>query len=240
MDYISTTPLYDSNYLAHYGIKGQKWGIRRFQNSDGTLTAAGQRRYSKELAKSIKKSGVWSRSKETEKLIKDKITSEDLKTIQNSSHKYREAAIELDKHDFYKSKEYQDSQKKAYSETLKYFEKYDPGYLKTIKDQSDDLLAFHDFRKMYEGYDDEYSSQAYNQYKNNPKHKSAIQNESKAWKEYESHINTVVNKILGKYGDTRIKETNEYGWDLSRKLGDIVGDELMFFVGSTPYEYPHG
>lgn len=45
MDYISTTPLYDSNYLAHHGIKGQKWGVRRFQNPDGTLTAAGQKRY---------------------------------------------------------------------------------------------------------------------------------------------------------------------------------------------------
>lgn len=28
MDYISTTPLYDSNYLAHYGVLGMKWGIR--------------------------------------------------------------------------------------------------------------------------------------------------------------------------------------------------------------------
>ena len=32
-------------YLAHHGIKGQKWGIRRFQNSDGTLTGAGKNRY---------------------------------------------------------------------------------------------------------------------------------------------------------------------------------------------------
>lgn len=31
--------------LFHHGIKGQKWGIRRFQNSDGTLTAAGKKRY---------------------------------------------------------------------------------------------------------------------------------------------------------------------------------------------------
>ena len=33
------------NYLAHFGIKGQKWGIRRFQNADGTLTAEGRARY---------------------------------------------------------------------------------------------------------------------------------------------------------------------------------------------------
>lgn len=32
-------------YLAHHGIKGQKWGVRRFQNSDGSLTSAGKKRY---------------------------------------------------------------------------------------------------------------------------------------------------------------------------------------------------
>lgn len=31
--------------LTHHGIKGQKWGIRRFQNDDGTWTAAGKERY---------------------------------------------------------------------------------------------------------------------------------------------------------------------------------------------------
>jgi hypothetical protein len=35
------------NELYHHGIKGQKWGIRRFQNPDGTLTAAGKKRYIK-------------------------------------------------------------------------------------------------------------------------------------------------------------------------------------------------
>lgn len=31
-------------YLAHHGIKGQKWGIRRYQNPDGTLTEEGKRK----------------------------------------------------------------------------------------------------------------------------------------------------------------------------------------------------
>ena len=33
------------NYLMHFGILGQKWGVRRFQNSDGSLTPAGMERY---------------------------------------------------------------------------------------------------------------------------------------------------------------------------------------------------
>lgn len=37
---------FETMYLAHHGIKGQKWGIRRFQNSDGSLTEAGKKRYS--------------------------------------------------------------------------------------------------------------------------------------------------------------------------------------------------
>lgn len=33
------------NELVHHGILGQKWGVRRYQNADGSLTAAGKRRY---------------------------------------------------------------------------------------------------------------------------------------------------------------------------------------------------
>ena len=33
------------NELNHFGTKGMKWGIRRYQNKDGSLTAAGKKRY---------------------------------------------------------------------------------------------------------------------------------------------------------------------------------------------------
>lgn len=45
----------DNAYLAHHGIKGMKWGIRRYQNSDGSLTPVGKKRYGRDIADNLGK-----------------------------------------------------------------------------------------------------------------------------------------------------------------------------------------
>ena len=45
----------DNEVLEHHGILGQKWGVRRYQNYDGTLTAAGRKRLNRKFARSYNK-----------------------------------------------------------------------------------------------------------------------------------------------------------------------------------------
>ena len=47
--------MYNNDQIWHWGIKGMKWGIRRYQNADGSLTDAGKKRYDRDVANNKKK-----------------------------------------------------------------------------------------------------------------------------------------------------------------------------------------
>lgn len=78
-------------YLEHHGILGQKWGVRRYQNSDGSLTDAGKRRYAQSVVRTTKHSQVASKaklSKEVDAELTDRLLKhkEEIKELQKKEH----------------------------------------------------------------------------------------------------------------------------------------------------------
>ena len=71
-------------YLAHHGILGMKWGVRRYQNPDGSLTAAGKARYYKN---DIKKGYRDEEGGITEKGINERASKDELYKIAKSYQK---------------------------------------------------------------------------------------------------------------------------------------------------------
>lgn len=84
---------YSSEYLEHSGIKGQKWGVRRYQNKDGSLTPEGRKRYSRirRFGKSLgdaSKAELSDMRKHTKELIRE------LKNFPNATKKQRRSLIQ--------------------------------------------------------------------------------------------------------------------------------------------------
>jgi len=99
-------------FLCHHGIKGQHWGVRRFQNEDGTLTEEGRRRYIEDIGKQVE---LYNRSVDN--------MNRDLKKI---NKKYEKVDLNQDINNLEYTKEVVDAYKKNFVETLAKDMKTDP------------------------------------------------------------------------------------------------------------------
>lgn len=102
--------VHNSDELCHYGIQGMKWGIRRFQNKDGSYTTAGKQRYTNkaELKKDIKTENKKSKTYGLEATVYEK--------AHNLSKRKTEKALKS----YNKAKDNNSSEKRIKRKKLKY------------------------------------------------------------------------------------------------------------------------
>lgn len=83
------------NYLVHHGILGQKWGVRRYQNKDGSLTEAGKKRYKADGSLTYEEARLRSSSdKKEQDAYYNKLRSEiDTRNLKGSEKAQREKEI---------------------------------------------------------------------------------------------------------------------------------------------------
>ena len=80
--------------LYHHGVKGMKWGVRRYQNKDGTLTSAGKKRMYREL---FDMEGSSSKAKKNYHIDANKWVKEDLQRSRNLTESSRNLANDTKK-----------------------------------------------------------------------------------------------------------------------------------------------
>lgn len=148
--------LYHADELYHWGVKGMKWGVRRFQNEDGTLTPEGQKRLADSWDDRVNKQYEADYrdkhfkverlerkfQKEGKKIYETAITEEDRSKLKAKADKLIDATTEYHSipdniHDDPDSKEYKELYDKVYDKALKDWKDDDPDWHDILLEECD-------------------------------------------------------------------------------------------------------
>ena len=153
----NTYPNRCEEVLAHHGVKGMHWGVRRYQNPDGSLTAAGRRRMEKSDRRRVRNARFESKAidrerKTTERLLKKaekkynkiKDSTKDTKHNRKTEDKYN-IAKKLDEK---VAKKQSEQYKKAISLTNDYVKQYGDKKIKDLRLDKNGRIDDHETRKV--------------------------------------------------------------------------------------------
>lgn len=117
--------MYDNNYLMHYGVLGQKWGVRRYQNYDGSLKVAGKLKRSKNLKDRVKVINA------SVKALNPETDAKKIAKLENKAERLTERSKRLES-------DYKKAYAEAYAKDLTEAKKM---YDKAFSDASDTLVS---------------------------------------------------------------------------------------------------
>ena len=220
--------------IYHYGIPGMRWGHRRFQNKDGSLTEAGKRRYAKAIASEARKQSTpRGNVHRVGKMVAEDIASgkfgykyaDQVKKVSTAMDKFLNDQYEADI-GFEDSGMWQKAFDEANDRAIKWYEDNDPERLAEMrgiaKDTGRDLITFGDFDDTHGYYMYEDDNNTVDKYRKQYFEANGVDLESSE-KAYRQACKELTDSILGEYGDVYVKPRFKYYGDVSVKLEEYVG-----------------